>query len=52
MASNVSASTRNLGDVHDRMESVRADIGSFSNLLRLVHEDSPHPPADCGRLSA
>ncbi len=41
VASNVSGSTRNLEDVLDRVQIIRADIGNFSNVLRLVQACQP-----------
>ncbi len=41
VASNVSGSYRNLEDVRDQVEIVRADIGSFPDVLRLVEEHRP-----------
>lgn len=41
IASNVSGSRKNLEDVTDRLTFVRADIGSFSDVLRLVEAHRP-----------
>ncbi len=41
VAANVSGSTRNLEDVLDRVEIVRADIGSFTSVLRMVETHRP-----------
>lgn len=41
IASNVSGSTRNLEDVLDRIKLERMDIGSFSDVLRLVEKHKP-----------
>ena len=41
VASNVSGSARHLEDVRDKVEIVRADIASFSNVLRLVQTHRP-----------
>ena len=42
VASNVSGSGRNLEDVLDRVEIARADVGDFTDVLRLVEKYRPH----------
>ncbi len=41
VAGNVSGSSRNLEDVRDQIEIVRADMGSFTDVLRLVEVHKP-----------
>lgn len=41
VASNVSGTSRNLEDVRDRVEIARADIGDFTDVLRLVEKHRP-----------
>jgi len=41
IAGNVSGSYRNLEDVRDRVEIARADIGCFTDVLRLVEAHRP-----------
>ncbi len=38
VAGNASGSKRNLEDVQDQVEFVRADIGSFTSVLRMVEK--------------
>ncbi len=52
VASNVSGSCRNLEDVRDQVEIVRADIGSFPDVLRLVEEHRPRTIYHIGAMLA
>ncbi len=52
VASNASGSTRNLEDVLDQVEIVRADIANFSNVLRLVQTHRPKTIYHIGAMLA
>ncbi len=52
VASNVSGSSRNLEDVRDQVKIVRADIGSFPDVLRLVEEHKPSAIYHIGAMLA
>ncbi len=52
VACNVSGTTRNLEDVHDRVEMVRADVGDFTQVLRLVEQHRPQTIYHIGAMLA
>lgn len=52
VASNTSGSRRNLEDVQDRLEFVRADIGSFTNVLQMIETHRPETIYHIGAMLA
>ncbi len=52
VAANASGSKRNLEDVQDRVEFVRADIGSFTSVLRMVEKHRPRTMAQVKRKAS
>ena len=52
VASNTSGSARNLEDLRDRIEVVRADIGTFSNVMRLIETHRPKTIYHIGAMLA
>lgn len=52
LASNVSGSARNLEDLPGVVEIVRADIGTFSNVLRLIETHRPRTVYHIGAMLA
>lgn len=52
VASNVSGTARNLQDLRDRVEIARADIGDFTDVLRLVEKYRPSTIYHIGAMLA
>ncbi len=52
IATNVSGTTRNLENERDRVEIVRADIGDFTQVLRLVEQHRPQTIYHIGAMLA
>jgi NAD dependent epimerase/dehydratase family len=52
VASNVSGTARNLQDLRERVEIARADIGDFTDVLRLVEKHRPHTIYHVGAMLA
>lgn len=52
VAGNISGSSRNLEDVRAQVEIARADIGCFTDLLRLVEEHKPSTIYHIGAMLA
>ncbi len=52
VAGNASGSKRNLEDVQDQVEFVRADIGSFTSVLRMVEKHRPRTIYHIGAMLA
>ena len=52
VASNTSGSRRNLEDVQDRLEFVRADVGSFTSVLRMIETHRPETIYHIGAMLA
>ena len=52
IASNVSGSSRHLEDLRDRVQIARANVGSFTDVLRLVETQRPSTIYHIGAMLA